>query len=270
MTANPPGTGKWASRWPASLLLGVAITLPACVAGCPAEPDGWAADAGSRLAREWDRATGAPPEFRARLSESPIAFFRFVNRAWTHAVCDAFAGEASDLPPVRLHGDAHLEQYAVTATARGLDDFDDSARGPVVVDIVRFLGSLELAATQRAWTASLPVAVDAFLAAYRHALEAPADLPPEPAVVRRLRAAPVKSPEEFLSWADSLMQPVAADDLARLDDAWKGVEAFAARADSEFTPAFLDATEGRLASDRDWQRPQSQVVDSHRRSVPGA
>ena len=174
MMANPPGT--WASRWPAGLLLGVAVAimLPACAAGGPAEPDGWAADAGSRLTREWDRATDAPPEFRARLAESPLAFFRFVNRAWTHAVCDAFTGEAPDLPPVRLHGDAHIEQYAVTATARGLDDFDDSARGPVVVDIVRFLGSLELAAKQREWTASLPAAVDAFFAAYRHALESPA------------------------------------------------------------------------------------------------
>ena len=146
------------------LLLAVAVMLPACRAGRAWEADGWAAAARSRLAREWDRAADAPPEVRARLAGNPIAFFRFVNRAWTHAVCDAFAGEASDLPTARLHGDAHLEQYAVTATARGLDDFDDSARGPAVVDVVRFLGSLELAAEQRGWTAALPLAVDAFIA----------------------------------------------------------------------------------------------------------
>ena len=33
-----------------------------------------------------------------------------------------------------------------------LDDFDDSARGPALVDIVRFLGSIDLAARQRGWT----------------------------------------------------------------------------------------------------------------------
>ena len=90
------------------------------------------------------------PELRARLAATPMAFFRFVNEAWTRQVCEAFqSAMRGQLPTARLHGDAHVEQYAVTATARGLDDFDDSARGPAVIDIVRFLGSLELAAAQR-------------------------------------------------------------------------------------------------------------------------
>ena len=237
MTANAPGKRTGASRR-ASLVLVVAVMLPACAAARPGS-DGWAANAESRLAREWDRATDAPPEFRARLAGSPLAFFRFVNHAWTHAVCDAFAGDAGTLPTVRLHGDAHVEQYAVTATARGLDDFDDSARGPAVVDMVRFLGSLELAATERGWLASLPLAIDAFFAGYRQALEVPSYLPPDPAVVRRLRAEPVKSPEEFLAWADTLMQPVAPGEVAQLDRSWTGVEAFVVRADPQFTPAFL-------------------------------
>jgi uncharacterized protein (DUF2252 family) len=37
----------------------------------------------------------------------------------------------------------------VSATSRGIDDFDDSSTGPAVVDIVRFLGSLELTARAR-------------------------------------------------------------------------------------------------------------------------
>ena len=36
------------------------------------------------------------------------------------------------LPVVRLHGDAHVEQFAFTNDAWGLDDFDDSARGPAL------------------------------------------------------------------------------------------------------------------------------------------
>jgi hypothetical protein len=238
MTARASGERKGRSRGRASLLLAVAVIVPACAADHPGS-DGWASNAESRMAREWDRAAEAPPEFRARLAASPLAFFRFVNHAWTHAVCDAFTGDAQHLPTARLHGDAHIEQYAVTATAHGLDDFDDSARGPAVVDMVRFLGSLELAAQQRGWLASLPLAIDAFFSGYRQALEVAAYLPPDPAVVRRLRAAQVRSPEAFLAWADSLMQPVAPRELAQLDISWKGVEAFAVRADPEFTPAFL-------------------------------
>ena len=41
--------------------------------------------------------------------------------------------------------DAHVEQFAFTRDAWGLGDFDDSACGPSFIDIVRFLGSIELA-----------------------------------------------------------------------------------------------------------------------------
>ena len=52
-------------------------------------------------------------------------------------------------PNVQLHGDAHLEQYAFTKSAWGLDDFDDSTRGPALVDIIRFLGSIDLTVRRR-------------------------------------------------------------------------------------------------------------------------
>jgi hypothetical protein len=179
------------------------------------------------------------PELRVRLAATPMAFFRFVNSAWTREVCEAFSAEARELPTARLHGDAHVEQYAMTATARGLDDFDDSARGPAVIDIVRFVGSLELAAAQRGWTASLPEAIDAFLAGYRQGLENPSYLPSDPAVVVRMRRAPVKSQEAFLSWTDSLMQPLALDEVARTDTIWRRVIAVASETDPAFTPAFM-------------------------------
>jgi hypothetical protein len=69
-----------------------------------------------------------------RLRADPFAYFRFVNRSWTTRVCEVFADEMRDLPIARLHGDAHVEQFAVTKDAWGLDDFDDSARGPALVD----------------------------------------------------------------------------------------------------------------------------------------
>ena len=91
----------------------------------------------------------ATPELIKRLRAEPYDYFRFVNRSWIARVCDDFGRDLEGLPVIRLHGDAHVEQFALTRDAWGLDDFDDSARGPAVVDIVRFLGSVELVARQR-------------------------------------------------------------------------------------------------------------------------
>ena len=193
----------------------------------------------SRLMPPPARLAEVPPELRARLVASPIAFFRFVNQQWTREVCRAFASDVHNLPTVRLHGDAHVEQYAVTRTARGLDDFDDSASGPAIVDIVRFLGSLELTAGVRGWSSSLPVMVDAFFDGYRRALTHPAYLPADPAVVVRLREQPAMSARSFLAWADSLMHPLGPDDRLQFDRLWRRLEDVAPAAGAGFTPAFL-------------------------------
>ena len=218
----------------------IALTLSLLGLGaCHSAANQPAVSASSRLAPSPSQIAQMPPELRARLAATPLAFFRFVNEAWTREVCEAFSADARELPTARLHGDAHVEQYAMTATARGLDDFDDSARGPAVVDIVRFLASLELAAAQRGWTASLPQTIEAFLAGYRQGLEDPSYLPPDPAVVVRMRRAAVKSQEAFLSWTDSLMQPLAVEEVARTDTIWRRVIAVASEANPAFTPAFM-------------------------------
>src|SRR5262245_11516163 len=90
----------------------------------------------------------ATPELIDRVRADPFTYFRFINRAWTARVCERFA-DVTNPTIVRLHGDAHVEQFAVTNDAWGLDDFDDSTRGPTFVDIVRFLGSIDLAARER-------------------------------------------------------------------------------------------------------------------------
>lgn len=221
-------------------LLAVALGLAGCAAHPPPGPQGQrAADATSRFESEWSRVEGGGPELRIQLGARPMAFFRFLNGAWTSEVCAAFADEIPRLPTARLHGDAHIEQYAVTEDARGLDDFDDSSRGPALVDITRFLGSLELATAQRGWQSSLPRIVDGFFAGYRRALEDPSYMPPDSAVVTRIRAQPTKSAAEFLSWADALMEPLSAGDLRQLARSWSQVEDFAARTNPEATPAFL-------------------------------
>ena len=68
---------------------------------------------------------------------------------------------------MRLHGDAHVEQFAIAQEAWGLDDFDDSARGPAAVDIVRFLGSIDLVARQRSWEKDRDRLFDRFVEGYK-------------------------------------------------------------------------------------------------------
>jgi hypothetical protein len=149
-----------------------------------------------------------PPSLDRTLRKSPHAFFRMANRAWASRVCAAFAAELHSLGPVRLHGDAHVEQYAVTDRGYGLDDFDDTAEGPSVIDLVRFLGSLRLTARERGWSSQFDHLADAFLRGYQHGLKKPEDDLKVPRVVRRLRARPARDHAAFLAWADGLMKPV--------------------------------------------------------------
>jgi hypothetical protein len=120
-----------------------------------------------------------------------------------------FADEIRDVPIVRLHGDAHVEQFTVTTRSWGLDDFDDSVKGPALVDIVRFLGSIDLAARQRGWIVERDSLFDRFFSGYRKGLRQPEVQPPRPVVVDRLRAGTQRSHQEFLDWGETLMAPMA-------------------------------------------------------------
>jgi len=164
----------------------------------------------------------APSGVVDRLRANPFTYFRFVNRAWTERVCELFA----DVPNptiVRLHGDAHVEQFALTKDAWGLDDFDNSARGPTFIDIVRFLGSVDLATSQRGWKSSRDAVWDRFFDGYRQGLASPDSVPPEPDIVRRLRGEAPRTPAAYLAWGERRM--------ARMSEAMQksvvaGMEAF--------------------------------------------
>jgi hypothetical protein len=172
--------------------LSTAVAFVLLSAACaPARPP--AAPAGPRLpeGRPLDVDPAAPelqrtPALRERLRSGPHAYFRFVNRAFAHIVCQRFADV--DLPAVTLHGDAHIEQYAVTDLGRGLTDFDDSSAGPAVVDLVRFGASLRLAAHQRGWEDEGDRLWSRFWSGYERALLDPGAEAPEPALARRLQA----------------------------------------------------------------------------------
>ena len=176
---------------------------------------------------------------RNSLRQDTVIYFRFVNRQWARRVCQAFAGDATALPQVRLHGDAHLEQYAVTDSARGLDDFDDSAIGPSVVDLVRFLGSIDLALRRRHWTSALDTAVGAFLDGYRRGLRDPDYVPAEPAVVRRVRGKAPRDAAAFLAWAESLMAPLDESRAREVSDLLRQLEPTLRAASPELPDGFL-------------------------------
>ena len=130
----------------------------------------------------------ASPQLLARLLGSAHGYFRFVNVPFSQSVCERFQNALPELPAVNLHGDAHVEQYAVTSLGRGLTDFDDSSTGPFVIDLVRFGVSLELASRERGWRRHEAAVLDAFFRGYRAALDDPAFVAPEPALVARLRS----------------------------------------------------------------------------------
>jgi hypothetical protein len=156
-----------------------------------------------------------PAVLLAMLEADPYSYFRYVNKPWARRVCDTFRADLASFPRVRVHGDAHVEQYAFTRDEFGLDDFDDSAEGPSVVDLTRFIGSLELAVRRRGWTRELDRLVDDFFRGYLTALEKPDYRPATPAIVTRRRPMAARDRDAFLAWADSLMEPVAEDVTAR-------------------------------------------------------
>jgi Uncharacterized protein conserved in bacteria (DUF2252) len=164
------------------------------------------------------------PELIERLRADPFNYFRFINRSWIARVCDVFGRDLRDLPVVRLHGDAHVEQFVVAQDAWGLDDFDDSARGPAVIDIVRFLGSIDLVVRQRSWEKYRDTLFDRFVDGYKRGLAEPDYLPSPPDIVRRLRAGAPKTRAAFLAWGESKMQPLGD---AAMKAVVAAIEAFA-------------------------------------------
>jgi hypothetical protein len=152
----------------------------------------------------------APPDLLSKLGAEPYNYFRFINREWTSRVCEVFAADLMSQPTVQLHGDAHIEQYAFTNRAWGLDDFDDSTRGPALVDIIRFMGSIELAVRRRGWTSDRDLVFDRFVAGYRQGLSDPLHQPARPPIVTRLQLRQsTPTNQAFLAWAETLMEPMS-------------------------------------------------------------
>lgn len=161
------------------------------------------------------------PELLERIVESPHGYLRFINMQFTEEVCRRFADSLSQYPPFNLHGDAHLEQYAVTDLGRGLTDFDDSSSGPAVVDLVRFGVSLRLTVAARGWSERSDEVFEAFLSGYRAALNDPSTAAPEPAVVARLQDDFEYDRLKYFEWVEEISEPVPEAEQVELLEAMR-------------------------------------------------
>lgn len=159
------------------------------------------------------------PKLLERILQSPHGYFRFINVPFSEEVCRRFSAELEGAPALNLHGDAHIEQYAVTDLGRGLTDFDDSSIGPALIDLLRLGVSLRLAARQQGFAEASESLVDELLRGYLAALEDPTIEVAEPALARRKREKFRNDTEGFFTFVDSVMEPMTAAEKEELEAA---------------------------------------------------
>jgi len=143
-----------------------------------------------------------------RIRQGPHGYFRYINKIFAEAVCVRFQEHLGQIPYVNLHGDAHLENYAITELGRGLTDFDDATVGPMVLDLVRFGVSIHLACRANGWEEKAEPLVKSFLSSYTAALRNPGLTIPPPELVVRIRARFTTDRERSLAVKEELMKPL--------------------------------------------------------------
>lgn len=193
----------------AALLL--IVGLAACVADSPPS-----VDENPLFVDPATRDFTGNPELLERILSSPHGYFRFINIPFSSEVCRLFEESSGGTVSINLHGDGHLEQYAVTDLGRGLTDFDDTSTGPAVLDLLRLGVSLDLMTRARGWVEHSDSLFETFLAAYRAALEDTDYELGEPAYAAAIREEFSFDREAYFEWVQSIMErlePTAADEL---------------------------------------------------------
>jgi hypothetical protein len=148
------------------------------------------------------------PELLERIKSGPHGYFRFINIIFSNGVCNEFSEIISGSPSLNLHGDAHIEQYAVTDLGRGLTDFDDSSTGPAILDWMRFGVSLQLACYEQGWKNHADELFAKFLEGYQYALDNPETEAPTPTIEKRIKSKFTEDRENYFKWIDSVMEPM--------------------------------------------------------------
>jgi len=197
-------------------VMAISLALLTMLACSPSEKEPLVALSNPLFVEPATRDFSQNPELLERIVENPHGYLRFINIQFTQEVCRRFEDSLPQYPPFNLHGDAHLEQYAVTDLGRGLTDFDDSSTGPAVVDLMRFGVSLRLATAAHGWDERADEVLDAFLSGYRTALVDPLAKAPEPTVVTRLQGEFEYDREEYFEWVEEISDPVPEEEQTEL------------------------------------------------------
>ena len=180
------------------------------------------------------------PELLDRIVSSPHGYLRFINIPFSNEVCHRFKNSLVNSPALNLHGDAHLEQYAVTDLGRGLTDYDDSSTGPGVIDLMRFGVSLKLACKKREWEEYDNSLYDQFLLGYRNALEDPKIVAPEPIVVKQMKAEFTVDRKKYFQWTESIMEPILQQERDSVITAMQPYVEIQLSEDSKLNSNFFD------------------------------
>ncbi len=150
------------------------------------------------------------PALLERVLADPHGYFRLINIVFSNEVCHKFSHTLLGAPSLNLHGDAHIEQYAVTDLGRGLTDFDDSSTGPSIIDWMRFGVSSNLACRAHKWDKRKNELFGQFIKGYRDALNNPQIAAPEPAIVQRIKSTFKTDRKKYFAWVDTQMEPMPA------------------------------------------------------------
>lgn len=183
------------------------------------------------------------PALLDRVKGDPHGYFRFINIPFSNAVCRRWSELLDPAPRLNLHGDAHLEQYAVTDLGRGLTDFDDSSTGPGFLDLMRFGVSLKLTCAIRGWENDFSDILDNFLNGYHDALLDPQLRAPEPAVVKQIRQGFTSDREAYFKWVDSVMEPMPPEFKLRVVEALQPYVEGRLTEDPQLDPDFFRVVE---------------------------
>jgi hypothetical protein len=225
-------------------MLCAAALLPAC-AGGNGNADAPATRDPLYAAIDADQFRGRPG-LLAAVRATPHAYYRLINVRFADEVCGMLGAALPAGPAVNIHGDAHLEQYSVSAQERGLADFDAATTGPAALDLMRFLVSTRLALRQRGWSADATAVGKRFLAGYREALQAPDVEPPEPVVAQRKHSAMKATTAEWLDRMQLLMKPLDEQTRDKLSHARRDYEAAMRTQNPALPPGYFEIKKAGL------------------------
>ena len=180
------------------------------------------------------------PALLERILDSPHGYLRFINIPFSSEVCRQAGHLLDGVPLFNLHGDAHIEQYAVSDLGRGLTDFDDSSKGPAVIDLMRLAVSLRVACEMRGWEVDADRIFEQFIAGYRAALEDPEAEAPVPAVAQRLSAGFTYDREEYFEWVGSIVDPVPPAEAQALGEALSSYVELMLEQHPEMQPSYFE------------------------------